>query len=547
MKLNRFRSSLALCALTLVAPSALAAEPLSSSPPVLGSVQKETLNVRAEIASPKVGKNALTVRVTDGAGAPVAGAKIGLAVAMTNMDMGNAKPPVTEGAGGVSTATVTFSMAGPWRVTARVEVPGREAVTKSFDFSVAGEAGMDGMKMDGMQMGSMKGKLGDWPMAKEGSGTSWLPESSPMFMRGLPKLGRYDLSVMGFFTLNYSDAGGPRGDRRFYSNSMPMLMARRETGGGTLGFNLMGSLDPVFNGEYGYPNLFQTGETAHGRKLVDYQHPHDLLSELTLSYSHPIGRGVSGFVYGGPVGEPALGGPTFAHRPSGMDVPEAPISHHWFDSTHISWGVVTLGVNTDRFQVEGSLFNGHEPDENRYAPDPLGLNSVAGRVTYNPTKNLSLNISYGYLNSPESTEPGVDQHRLTAAALLSVPMKGGDNLSLAAAFGRNYLHGGSSDARIVEGTLYRGRDTLFLRYENVDKDELVGVPEGSYAVNKLVFGGVKNLASRGGFDFGLGGYAGVYAFPSSLDRYYGGNPVTLGVFLRIRPSPMRHGMQGVRN
>ena len=28
---------------------------------------------------------------------------------------------------------------------------------------------------------------------------------------------------------------------------MLMLMARRETGGGTLGFNLMASLDPIFN------------------------------------------------------------------------------------------------------------------------------------------------------------------------------------------------------------------------------------------------------------------------------------------------------------
>ncbi len=533
-----FRVHLAVLALLA---SAAPFAPAQSGPPVPPSPESSApLAVSARLDAPKVGENALILAVSDPAGKPVAGARVLLSIGMTSMDMGTARPAVKDNGDGTYAATVVFSMAGPWRVEACVEVPGFAPVVKSFDYTPA--PGGDGTAgMAGMDMGAMKGRLGPWSMTKEGSGTSWLPESSPMFMKTLPKVGRYDVGLMGFFTLNYSDAGGRRGDGRSYSNSMPMLMARRETGGGTIGANLMLSFDPVFNGEYGYPNLFQTGETAYGRKLVDYQHPHDLVSELTLSYSRPLGGGVNGFLYGGPVGEPALGGPTFAHRPSGMDVPEAPISHHWFDSTHISWGVVTAGVNTDRLQIEGSVFNGHEPDENRYAPDPIALNSASGRVTYNPTRNLSFNASYGYLNSPEASEPGVDQHRLTAAAIWSLPLKGGDNLSLTAGFGRNARSGGTSDARILEGTLYRGRDSIFARYESVDKDELVGVPEGSYAVGKLLLGGIRNLTSRGGFDVGLGGYAGLYAFPSALDPYYGRSPVTLGLFLRIRPSRMSHG------
>lgn len=516
--------------------------PLPTTPVVVRQAT-ETLKIDAKLDDATVGERVLLVTLTDAAGTPVTGAKVTVALAMTNMDMGTSRPIVTEREGGVYAATLGFSMSGPWRATIRAEHGGGTA-ERAFTYDVkSADGGTDAMPgMAGMEMGGMMGKLGPWPMTKEGSGTSWLPESSPMFMKSLPNLGRYSVSLMGFGTLNYSDSGGRRGDGRFYSNSMPMLMARRETGGGIIGINLMGSLDPVFNGQYGYPDLFQTGETAHGNKLVDYQHPHDLLSELTISYSRPIGGGLNAFVYGGPVGEPALGGPTFAHRPSGMDVPEAPISHHWFDSTHISWGVVTLGLNSPKWQLEGSVFNGHEPDENRYSPDPIALNSASTRVTYNPSRNLSFNTSYGYLNEPESTEPGEDQRRLTAAAIYSLPLRGGDNLSLTAAFGRNFTHHGESDAKILEGTYYRGRDSLFLRYENVDKDELVGVPEGSYSVNKVLFGGIKNVSTRGGFDFGVGGYAGLYAFPGSLDRYYGSTPVTLGIFLRIRPSQMRHDM-----
>ncbi|AIE83798.1 hypothetical protein [Fimbriimonas ginsengisoli] len=407
---------------------------------------------------------------------------------------------------------------------------------------------MDHQHMAGMEhgdeMGGMMGKLGPWSMSREGSGTSWLPESSPMFMKPLNKQGRYDLSLMGLATLNYTDAGGKRGDSQFFSNSMPMLMARRETGGGTLGLNLMVSADPIINGQRGYPNLFQTGETAHGQPLVDRQHPHDLISELTVSYSHPVKSGMRWFVYGGPVGEPAFGGPMYLHRPSGMENPEAPITHHWFDATHISWGVVTAGVNTDKWQLEASAFNGHEPDENRYSPDPISLNSASARITYNPSRDLSFNAAYGYLNSPESKEPGVDQHRITFAGIYSRPLANGDNLSVTGAFGRNIKAGQDSNAYLLEATLFHGPTSIFARYENVDKDELVGVPPGSYNINKLIFGGVHNVASRNGFDIGIGAYAGLYSFPSSLEPFYGKNPVTLGVFLRVRPSRMKHEMSG---
>lgn len=400
-----------------------------------------------------------------------------------------------------------------------------------------------------MQMGGMKSTQGPWSMSRQGSGTSWMPDSSPMFMKPLPRWNGFDVNLMGSASLNYADAGGRRGDSQVFSNSMAMLMLRRESAGGTvLGIQLMGSLDPVFNGKRGYPDLFQTGETNNGQPLRDRQHPHDLFSEIAVSYSRPLSKKVRAIAYGGIVGEPALGGPMFMMRPSGMENPESPISHHWFDSTHISFGVATLGVAVeDKWKLEGSAFNGTEPNENRYDIDPIKIDSYSGRLSYNPTKDWSMQISYGYLKQPEPVlEPGVSQHRLTASLMHSRQMSNGDNASMAVFFGRNIKAGEEPTNAIgVEGTYFRGKDAYFARLERVEKDELVGVPAGTYTINKLTFGGVRNIAERDGYEIGVGGFLGLHAFPSNLEPFYGKNPVSFGIFLRIRPSRMQHGMEGM--
>ena len=403
-----------------------------------------------------------------------------------------------------------------------------------------------GTKMDMSSMDGMKGVLGPWSMAREGSGTSWLPDDSPMFMKMLPKKGRYSFGYMGNLSLNYTDSNvaDGRGPQEFYSNSMPMLMARRGLANGdTLGFRLMGSLDPIFNGQFGAPNLFQTGETAHGQELVDRQHPHDLVAELSATYSKDVGGGNRAFLYLAPIGEPALAGSMFMMRPSGMENPEAPISHHWFDSAHIAFGVATLGFQAgDRFKVDVSAFKGREPDENRYVPDKPGLDSASGRLTWNPSRGLSLSTSYAYLKSPEARTANEDETRSTVALSYGRKLGERDWLAATAYWGRDAHGGHVSDAYLLEGTLYKGDWSTYLRYENVAKDELAGVPEGIYKVNKLTLGTTKDIAHRGGFDLGVGGYVGLYTFPTALDPFYGSNPVSLGIYLRIRPGRMAHGM-----
>src|SRR6185369_5423437 len=188
-------------------------------------------------------------------------------------------------------------------------------------------------------------------------------------------------------------------------------------GPGVLGLRGMFTLEPATIGKSGYPLLLQTGETANGSTpLIDRQHPHDLFMELAASYSLPVRETDRAFVYLGLPGEPALGPPTFMHRFSGMDNPEAPITHHWLDSTHISYGVATVGyIFNDIVKVEGSIFTGREPDQSRWDIETPKMDSQSLRVQVNPTKDWSLQASYGHINSPEQLEPDVDQDRITAS------------------------------------------------------------------------------------------------------------------------------------
>src|SRR5205807_2579197 len=229
--------------------------------------------------------------------------------------------------------------------------------------------------------------------------------------------------------------GGPRGDTKTFSTSMLMVMAQRPAGEGTLGLRAMVSADPLM-GKRGYPLLLQTGEAANGEPLIDRQHPHDLFMELAASYSRPLGERSSVFLYAGLPGEPALGPPAFMHRRSGEDNPEAPITHHWLDSTHVTFGVVTLGYVHGAFKIEGSAFHGREPDQARYNIETGRLDSASMRLSWNPSANWALQVSRGRIHSPEQLEPGVDVVRTTASVAYNRPLAAG-NWQTTLAWGRN--------------------------------------------------------------------------------------------------------------
>ena len=302
----------------------------------------------------------------------------------------------------------------------------------------------------------------------------------------------------------------------------------------------MGSLDPLM-GANGYPELLQTGETADGRtQLTDRQHPHDLIMELAALYSRPLAEGLSGFVYLGLPGEPALGPVTFMHRFSGVVNPEAPITHHWLDSTHITSGVATAGLVYRTLKVEGSSFTGREPDQHRYDIERPRFDSWSVRGTWNPTANLSLQLSHGYLKSPEQLEPTVDQRRTTASATYNLPLRHG-NWQTTFAWGRKTnLPGTTTDAYLLELAVTVGRHTVFGRAENVDKDELFANSPAdplhgrAFNVSQVSAGYAYTLPLANTFAVDLGGLVTRYALPSALDAAYGADPTSFMLFARFK-------------
>jgi hypothetical protein len=390
---------------------------------------------------------------------------------------------------------------------------------------------------DPMSM-TMPGFLGAYPMTRDASGTSWQPDSTPM--TGLMSMGEPWMTMWhGFANLVGDVQGGPRGDSQGFSNSMLMFMGRRDADAGAIGARLMLSADPLM-GAAGYPELFQTGETADGlHPLVDRQHPHNLLMEAAGTYSVNLSAASAAFAYAGIAGEPALGPPAFMHRFSGVDNPEAPLSHHWLDSTHVTYGVVTAGVVSGSVKLDASVFNGREPDQHRYAVELRPLDSWSARLTVNPGPDLSIQVSQGRLASPEQLQPDIAVRRTTASISYN-RMRSPLQWQTTLAWGRNDPDGGPvSLAWLLESSLViADAETVFLRAERVAKDELFQPGHPLYGqafdINSASLGFIHDFARIGPARAGIGGMLTVYAYPRRLDPAYGSGPVSCLAFLRIR-------------
>lgn len=385
------------------------------------------------------------------------------------------------------------------------------------------------------------------PMSRESSGTSWLPDSTPMYGH-MFMFGDDMLMLHGAIFPRYTNVSTRRGDDRIDAPNWIMGMYSHPLGqSAQIGGRLMMSLDPLTEGGRGYPLLFQTGETWHDQPLHDRQHPHDLFDELSISLSQKFDSDLSAYFYFGYPGEPALGPPAFMHRLSAMDDPDAPISHHWQDSTHITFGVATLGAQWRNVKIEGSIFTGREPDENRYDFDRPRFDSFSGRISWNPTRNLALQFSHGYIKSPEALDPETKVHRTTASAIYNQPLGPDRNWSNTFVWGQNDATGeGKTQSFLLESNYQRGRDTIYARWERVEKSghELVLDPVDEsriFPVSGYTIGYVRDLSHGNGIDIGLGTQFTINDRPDSLDRYYGDDlGYAFQFFLRIRPSVHSH-------
>ena len=416
---------------------------------------------------------------------------------------------------------------------------------------------MHDMEMDDMDMNSdhdpnMSHVFSlNLPMNRNGSGTGWLPDASPMYGAMFHR-SKWMYMLHGNIFLRYNNQDfthrGSRGDSKIDAPNWLMFMGQRRVGAnGLFHFSIMSSLDAAIAGGSGYPLLFQSGESYKGKPIVDRQHPHDLFSELSVSYSHALSEKADLFAYIGYPGEPALGPVAFMHRPSALSNPDAPLSHHWVDATHITFGVATLGVRYGKVKLEGSSFTGREPDEHRYDFDKPRFDSRSARFSYNPSQNWALQVSQAWIKSPELLHAGEDINRTTASAIYSLQTKNNSILNATAVWGMNKTAGHAGEhAVLLEGAWNKKRLTLYTRYEWVQKStEELALDETSYGHDALF----PVHAWTAGFNFDLlnvgqtrlagGSQLAFYKTGEKLNDLYGKHPLALELYIRLYPGLMK--------
>src|SRR5882762_5514931 len=384
------------------------------------------------------------------------------------------------------------------------------------------------------------------PESRMGSGTSWLPDASPMHAAHI-MLGDWTLMLHGQGFVQYDRQGGSRGGDQLGVINWAMAAASRRIGGGRLELRGMLSAEPWTIGSRGYPLLVQSGEAYQGAPLHDRQHPHDLFMELAALYERPVARNLGLSLYLAPVGEPAVGPVAFPHRPSAADDPLAPIAHHWQDGTHITFGVVTAGVFTRTVKLEGSWFNGREPDEQRTGFDYAGrrLDSYGARLIVNPGPRWSISAWYGYLKSPEVLHPDESLHRYGVAALTTQAFGRRGRWASALIWGANdpIGSGRASHSVVLESDLDLDEtNAVYGRVEYVRKSAADLVipsvpPTSEYDVGALALGYMRTVGTIAGLATGVGTRGSISLVPARLEAQYGSRtPVGLAVYVRLRPA-----------
>jgi hypothetical protein len=319
-----------------------------------------------------------------------------------------------------------------------------------------------------------------------------------------------------------------------------MGMFSRKVKMSDLTINAMFSLDPLTVGKKGYRELFQIGEAFEGRPLIDYQHPHDLFMQLAAVWRIPLNAKTGITLAGGPSGEPAIGPVTFMHRASAMENPMSPLSHHTFDSTHIAFGVFTGAVQHGAWTAEASVFNGREPDENRWDFDFGAMDSYAGRLWFRPSEEWDFQVSSARLKNPEELGHGNIVRTTGSGSFLK---RDGDNFTaITAAYGVNNGEEVDRHSILLEATSRVGSLVPYGRLEFVDVETGVLLEDHSvdhsvkHRIAAVTLGAVRELPRWRRFESGIGAAVTFYGVPDSLKSTYGRRPVSFQVFLRIRPA-----------
>jgi hypothetical protein len=392
-----------------------------------------------------------------------------------------------------------------------------------------------------MTMGEPAASLSANVLRHTGSGTSLDPDSSapPMLMR---MSGGWMQMLHGEASAVEQQQTGPRGRDKFFSANWVMGMAQRSAGHGQWTLASMLSLEPATIAGRNYPELFQQGETAFGKPIVDGQHPHDLFMEVAAIYDHDLGERGLATIYVAPVGDPALGPLAFPHRASAQSNPLAPLAHHLQDSTHIAYDVLTGGLTWRRARIEVSGFHGREPGENRWTLYQGAVDSWSARLTAAPARDWMAQYSAGHLHSPEQAHSQEDVLRQTASVAVHHAWTTAE-LDATGVWGRNHTIGTDVNANgyLLEAEMHlRQEHSLWTRIENDDRTtDLLGAlapPEETVVgrVKAYTGGYAHRIGTQGWSTLELGAQATLYETPARLLPFYGAHPVGVAAVLHWR-------------
>jgi hypothetical protein len=407
------------------------------------------------------------------------------------------------------------------------------------------------------------------------SGTSVEPASTPVSMLMRDSHGWMLMLHGSAFiadTQQHASSDQPaieqRGGDKLFSTNWLMPMAMRQLGPGQLTLRAMFSLEPATVSGREYPELFQQGETAFGKPIIDGQHPHDFFMEVAALYDIRLGEHTLFSLYAAPIGDPAIGPTAYPHRLSASEDPIAALGHHQEDSTHIAFNVFTGGLTWRWLRFEESGFHGAEPTEQRWgfqpSPNGLAVDSYSSRITFSPKQNWTSQYSIAHIVSPEALYPGENQQRQTASIMYNRPigihhnttsMPGMDmttsptgNWSTTLLWGRtkSLTDGGIENSYLLESLLqFRTRNYVWTRIENAGRsNELLLTPGSTLPPNFTELPLAHVAAYTIGYDRDYrilphlltapGAQFTTYVTPDVLTPTYGHHPFGVVAFVRLR-------------
>lgn len=335
--------------------------------------------------------------------------------------------------------------------------------------------------------------------------------------------------------VTYVSESGPEEQRNeiFSTNWLTAGVQRHIGDRGLLLLRGRVSLEPFTVPEEGYPQILQFVSQEGGDVLLDFMRPQDLFGEAAAHFAYRTSTSSFVHLYAAAVGDPALGTAPYALRASGVDFPEAPFAYDIQETFHTKTRVVTLGFTTKVFSLEGSVFHDAITTGDHTEIDDGDIDSRSARLTFNPSRNLSVQVSRGELG-----EEGVAQRTVSSGSVSYAT----DNVAVTAlATRRETPTRPAMDSFGFELALRGGRNTFMARIEAVDRPfdlflerdpDVPAVERATHFTLGYIFDFLSSARYRAGAGVNIDYRTNTHELEES--EFYGHKPQGIYAFVRFR-------------